>query len=76
MPDNHSVSRPPAQDVTAQDRATQVATDVIHVVTESLREWVHENLRVPRPARYEIEALLREFENATCRVRSDDPPTD
>jgi hypothetical protein len=59
----------------AQDRATQVATDVIRVVTESLREWIHEDLCVPRPVRREIEALLREFENATCRARSGDPPT-
>jgi hypothetical protein len=74
VPDKDSVSRPPAQDVT--DRAAQVAVDVIRVITGSLREWVHEDLRVPRPVRREIEVILREFEIATCRVRSDDPPTD
>lgn len=76
MPDNHSVSRPPAQDVTAQERATQVATDVIRVITESLREWVHEDLRVPRPVRREIEAMLSDFEAAACQARNGDRPTD
>jgi uncharacterized protein (UPF0147 family) len=75
VPDNHSVGRPPAQGVTAQDRATQVATDVIRVITGSLREWVHEDLRVPRPVRREIEAMLREFEDHACQARGGDPPT-
>jgi uncharacterized protein (UPF0147 family) len=52
-----------------------VATDVIRVVTESLREWVHEDLRVPRPVRREIEAMLREFEGAACQAHGGDPPT-
>ena len=75
MPNKHGVSRPFAQDVTAQDRATQVAADVIRVVTESLRDWVHDDLRVPRPVRREIEAMLREFEDAACQARGGDSPT-
>ena len=59
-----------------RDRATQVATDVIRVITESLREWVHEDLRVPRPVRREVEAILREFEDAACQARNGDRPTD
>jgi hypothetical protein len=61
--------------VTAQDRATQVATDVIRVVTGSLRDWVHDDLRVPRPVRREIEAMLREFEDRACQAHGGDPPT-
>jgi uncharacterized protein (UPF0147 family) len=61
--------------VTVQDRTTRVAIGVIRVVTESLREWVHEDLRVPRPVRREIEAMLREFEGAACQAHGGDPPT-
>ena len=70
----HNFGRAAAQ--ATKDRATQVATDVIRVVTESLREWVHEDLRVPRPVRHEVEAILREFEDAACQARNGDPPTD
>jgi uncharacterized protein (UPF0147 family) len=69
----HSSDRAAAQ--ANHDRAAQVATDVIRVVTESLREWVHEDLRVPRPVRREIEAMLREFEGAACQAHGGDPPT-
>jgi hypothetical protein len=76
VPNNDSGNRPPAQDVTAQDRATQVAIGVIRVVTESLRDWVHGDLRVPRPVRREIETLLHEFEDAACQARGERvPPT-
>jgi hypothetical protein len=64
--ENHSSSIP-----FTQDRATRVATDVIRVVAESLREWVHEDLRVPRPVRREVEALLREFEDHVCQAHGE-----
>ena len=59
-----------------RDRAAQAAVDVIRVITESLREWVHDDLRVPRQVRREVEAILREFEDATCQARNGDRPTD
>jgi hypothetical protein len=71
VPHNDNGGRPPAQDVAAQDRATQVALDVIRVITGSLREWVHEDLHVPRPVRREIEAMLREFEDHACQGHSE-----
>ena len=51
MPDNHSVSRHPAQDVT-------------------------DDLRVPRPVRHEIEALLRVLEDHACQARNKHEHTD
>jgi hypothetical protein len=68
--------RPPAQDVTAQDRATQVATDVVLVVVQSLRGWLHGG--AVRPVYRQIEArLLDEFEDIAHQARGErGPPTD
>jgi hypothetical protein len=58
----HNFGRSVAQ--ATKDRAAGVATDIILVVTESLRDWLHGDTRTLKSARPEIEALLREFEGA------------
>ena len=74
MPE-HNFGRSAAQ--ATKDRAAGVATDIILVITESLRDWLHGDPRTLKSARPEIEALLREFEGAvrqTCNEHA--PPTD
>jgi hypothetical protein len=68
MPE-HNFGRSVAQ--ATKDRAAGVATDIILVVTESLRDWLHGDTRTLKSARPpEFEGAVRQ----TCNEHT--PPTD